>query len=89
MIDSRLDTVAALIVDAQGARDQSVKSALVHDAAMEYRVFADEFPVTDSLVQVVRVRLEVAAKNLQIGDAWSAGLSLQLAGNAIRSLQNR
>lgn len=89
MNDSRVDRVAQFIRDAQAEKDISTKLRIVQDAADEWSGFADEFPATDVVIAVVTRRLETAVHQLAAGLGGVAGLSLQVASNAVRAVQQR
>lgn len=89
MIDSRLDIVAKTVIDAMTCQDRITQQLLAGEAVREWSEFAEEFPATDSLIGMVTTRLHVASSHLGIGDMPAARLSLQLAWNGIKAVQDR
>lgn len=89
MNDSRVDIVAETIREAQASTDATAKLGLVSYAAEKWAGFAAEFPSTDLVIAVVTRRLASAEDQLADGQVAMAGLSLQVAANAVRAVSNR
>ena len=89
MNDSRLDQVEQTLAEAQAEPDTAKRLGLVEFAIEEWGEFADEFPATDMVIAVVTRRLADAAKQLAANQPGIAGLSLQIARNAISAVKQR
>ena len=89
MNDSRLDRIASLVSDAELETDLWMQRRIATDALDEYVELADEFPVTDSEIRLVVIRLQIAIRFTELGDWRSASWSLHLAGKAIETVKNR
>lgn len=88
MNDSRVDRVANAIRDAQAEQDTAMKLRIVEDALTEWEAFADEYG-SDVVVAVVTRRLSQTVRQLAAGLTGVSGLSLQVASNAVRAVQQR
>ena len=89
VIDSRLDRVARTVAETMRCPDPVTQQLMAGEVVRDWAEFAQEFPVTDSLIGMVTTRLRVASSHLGIGDIWAARLSLQLAWNGIKAVENR
>lgn len=78
-----------MVVDGQAEKDQAMQVRIIRDAYREWAEFREEFPPTDTDVQVVAFRLRAALRHAEIGNWSMACGSLRLASQAIQVVNNR